>query len=140
MSRRGALGGLAALSAAALSACGRGRDDLGARLEDAVGGVDGVTSSALEEVSRDLGAGGVAGTIESDAADAAAVLPVFDAAMEQLVRVLVDERAEPGRYLVDTVSARAADGSVVPAHALVEGFASTDELRAETFIEKYGLG
>lgn len=138
VSRRGVLGGLAAISAAVLGACGRG--GLEARLNDAVGGVDGVTSSALEEVSRDLGAGGVAGVIETDAAGAAAVVPVFDAAMEQLVRVLIDERAEPGRYLLDTVSARAMDGSIVLAHELAEGFSSTDELRAATFIEKYGLG
>lgn len=94
VSRRGVLGGVAALAMALLSRCGRGGDALVARIEEAVSDVEGVVDVDLElndgaNFERLLG-----GTISLGTAERDAGLSLFDESMRAVITVVHDGLAD----------------------------------------------
>lgn len=96
VSRRGVLGGVAALAAMTLSGCGRllwGKD-VSAEAQEAAVAVDGVTSATLEQKGGANFETLLSGLLEIAEEDLAAGIDVYDEAMRKIVTVIHDELDE----------------------------------------------
>lgn len=145
VSRRGLVGGAAALATALLGGCGIGRDSLVANLEEAVSGVEGVTDVALElndgaNFERMLG-----GTVSLGTEDRDDALAIFDDAMRAVVTVVHDELgdAEARSIRVGWVTGVLDGGEELTPFDLDPDVQAAnprrDRITAESFYAKYGL-
>lgn len=146
VSRRGLLGGAAALGTALLGGCGIGREKLVEAVDEAVTGVAGVSAVELEMNGGANFERQLSGTISLEAEDRAAGLAIFDEAMRAVVTVVHEELrdAEARSLRVGWITGVLAGGEeLTPFELDPEVQAANprrDRITAETFYAKYGLG
>ncbi|WP_157773501.1 hypothetical protein [Brachybacterium vulturis] len=145
VSRRGLLGGAAAVATAVLSGCGVGRKRLVAATEEAAAGVEGVSDVALERSDGANFERLLHGTVSLETADRTTGLAVFDEAMRAIVTVvhaeLDDQEARSLR--VGGVAGVLDGGEVLTPMDLDPDMSipnpRLDRVTAGSFYEKYGL-
>ena len=146
LSRRGALGGLAAAATMVLSACGVGSKDVSAEAQEAAAAVDGVTSAALEQEVGSRFQRLLRGRIEIAESGREAGLAVYDEAMRAVVTVVHDrlDAETAQRMQVGGITGMLADGTELDALDLDPDMPvedpRLDRVSAGAFYARYGLG
>lgn len=146
VSRRGVLGGAAALAAAALSGCGRDRRRLAASAQQAAAEVEGVAGAELDSEDGANFERFLRGTISLETSDHEAGLAIFDEAMRAIVTVVHDELGEPEAesLRVGGITAVLESGGEITAMELDPDMQAAnprlDRITAGSFYAKYGLG
>ena len=146
VSRRGVLGGVAALAAVALSGCGGERRKLAEAAQAAAVEIDGVSGAELESEDGANFERALRGTLTLETEDHAAGLAVFDEAMRAIVTVVHDELGEPEAesLRVGWITAVLANGGEITAMELEPDMQAAtprlDRITAGSFYAKYGLG
>jgi len=145
VSRRGLVGGAAALATALLGGCGFGRDALVANLEEAVSEVEGVTEATLELKDGANFERLLAGTVSLGTQDREDALAIFDDAMRAVVTVVHDELgdAEARSVRVGGITGVMDGGEELTPFDLDPDVQAAnprrDRITAESFYAKYGL-
>lgn len=141
LSRRGILGGVGALVAAALTGCSVLRKDRAELITEEVSSIDGVSGAKLKTGRDNRFHAYVVGTVDIDAASSAAGFRVYDEVMRTAVTVL-HERDEP-EVKVGGLNGRLPDGTEITAVELDPEMPTEDfplELdSAESLFPRYGL-
>ncbi len=146
VSRRGALGGIAAAAAMMLSGCGLGVKDVSDDAEEAAAAVDGVTSVTLEQDVGSRFQRLVHGRIEIAESDRETGLAVYDEAMRAIVTVIHDGLDEEiaRRMQVGGIFGVLPDGTELNALDLDPDMPVEDPrldyVSADAFYARYGLG
>ncbi|ASK66559.1 hypothetical protein CFK39_12920 [Brachybacterium avium] len=146
VSRRGLLGGAAAMATVILGGCGRDRTALVTAAKEAASGVEGVASVELEMADGANFEQLLRGTVALEAKDRDSGLLVFDEAMRSIITVIYEELDE-----VDATSLRVgwitgvlAGGEEITPMELDPYMPAVnprrDRITAESFYTKYGLG
>lgn len=146
VSRRGALGGIAAAAAMMLSGCSPAGKDVSADAQEAAAAVDGVTSATLEQGLGSRFERYLRGRIEIAESGREAGLAVYDEAMRAIVTVihdgLDDETAR--RMQVGGIRGVLTEGTELDALDLDPDMPvedpRLDRVSADTFYARYGLG
>ena len=145
VSRRGALGGIAAAAAIMLSGCGLGGKDVSRRAQEAAEAVDGVTSATLEQKRGANFETLLHGLVEISASSRDAGFLVYDEAMRAIVTVIHDrlDDFEARSLRVGGILAQLADGTELDAFMLDPEMLGEDprldEVNAGAFYTRYGL-
>lgn len=145
VSRRGALGGIAAAAAMMLSGCSLTGKDVSAEAQEAAAAVDGVTSAALEQSAGANFERLLHGHLELAAEGRAAGIAVYDEAMRAIVTVIHDrlDDSEARTLRVGGVVAMCADGTELDAFDLDPDMPGEDprldQVHAGAFYGRYGL-
>lgn len=141
LSRRGILGGVGALVAAAITGCSALRKDRAELITEEVSSIDGVSGAKLKTGRDNRFHAYVVGTVDIDAASSAAGFRVYDEVMRTAVTVL-HERDEP-EVKVGGLNGRLPDGTEITAVELDPEMPTEDfplELdSAESLFPRYGL-
>lgn len=141
LSRRGILGGVGALVAAAITGCSALRKDRAELITEEVSSIDGVSGAKLKTGRDNRFHTYVVGTVDIDAASSAAGFRVYDEVMRTAVTVL-HERDEP-EVKVGGLNGRLPDGTEITAVELDPEMPTEDfplELvSAESLFPRYGL-
>ena len=141
MSRRGMLGGVGALAAAALTGCSVLRKDRAELITEEVSSIDGVSGAKLKTGRDNRFHTYVVGMVDIDAASSAERFRVCDEVMRTAVTVL-HERDEP-EVKVGGLNGRLPDGTEITAVELDPDMPTEDfplELvSAESLFPRYGL-
>lgn len=141
MSRRGILGGVGALAAAALTGCSVLRKDRAELITEEVSSIDGVSGAKLRTGRDNRFHTYVVGTVDIDSASSAEGFRVYDEVMRAAVTVL-HERDEP-EVKVGGLNGRLPDGTEITAVGLDPEMPTEDfplELvSAESLFPRYGL-
>lgn len=145
MSRRGLLGGVAALATAALGGCGIGREKLVTAARDAALEVEGISGAELEMADGANFERLLHGTVSLTAEDHATGLEVFDGAMRAIVAVIHEELddAEARSLRVGGITGVLTGGEEITPMELDPDLQAAnprlDRITAGSFYEKYGL-
>ena len=146
LSRRGALGGIAAAAETVLGGCGLRGEDVSAEAQEAAAAVGGVTSAALEQEVGSRFQRLLRGRIEIAESGREAGLAVYDEAMRAVVTVVHDRLdAETARRMqVGGITGVLADGTELDALELDPDMPvedpRLDRVSAGAFYARYGLG
>jgi hypothetical protein len=146
VSRRGLLGGAAAMATAMLSGCGIGRKQLVAATEEAAAGVEGVSGVELEMADGANFERLLHGTVSLEAEDRPTGLVVFDEAMRGIVTGIHEELddAEARSLRVGGITGVLAGGEEITPMELEPDMQAVnprrDRITAESFYDRYGLG
>lgn len=145
VSRRGALGGVAAAAAALLSGCSLRGTDVSADAQEAASAVEGVSSVTLEQKGGANFERLLNGRIGIAEEDRAAGIAVYDEAMRAIVTVIHDRLDDPQdrRMRVGGIFGELADGTELDVFVLDPDLPREDprldRVHAGAFYEKYGL-
>lgn len=141
MSRRGILGGVGALAAAALTGCSVLRKDRAELITEAVLEIPGVTGASLRTGTNNRFLQYVAGDVAIDATSASTGLGIYDDVMRTAVTIL-HERDEPDTR-VGGITGRLPDGTELTALELHPEFPTEDHrldyVGASSLYSRYGL-
>lgn len=141
MSRRGILGGVGALAAAALTGCSVLRKDRAELITEAVLEIPGVTGASLRTGTNNRFLQYVAGDVEIDADSRSAGLATYDEAIRAAVTILHDR--EEDTTVIGGITGRMADGIELTPLELDPDFPSDsqrlDGITARILYSRYGL-
>lgn len=141
MSRRGALGSVGALAAAAMTGCSALRKDRAELITQAVLELPGVASATLRTGTNSRFLPYVAGVVEIDADSHAAGLEVYDEVIRAAVTILHGRGEDT--TVIGGITGRIPDGTELTAMELDPDFPSDtrrlDGITARILYSRYGL-